>query len=51
MRFDFLKEAEEIEWELIENRRHIHAHAETGFDVDETVAFVKEKLKDYGLTP
>lgn len=51
MRFDFLSEAEEIKGELIENRRHIHAHAETGFDVDDTVAFVKKKLIDYGLTP
>ena len=51
MSFDFLKEAEAIERELIANRRHIHAHAETGFDVAGTVAFVKEKLEEYGLQP
>lgn len=51
MSFVFLKEAESIERELIANRRYIHAHAETGFDVAGTVAFVKEKLEEYGLQP
>lgn len=46
---DFLKTAESIEDEIIENRRWLHAHAETEFDLKETTAFVKEKLQEIGL--
>lgn len=45
---DFLKAAESIEEEIIENRRWLHAHAETEFDLKETAAFVKEKLQEIG---
>lgn len=43
-----LKEANAIENELSENRRWLHSHAETGFELTETVAFVKEKLTEIG---
>ena len=46
---DFLKTAESIENEIKENRRWLHAHAETEFDLKETTAFVKEKLQEIGL--
>ena len=46
---DFLKTAESIEDEIRENRRWLHAHAETEFDLKETTAFVKEKLQEIGL--
>ena len=39
---DFLKIAEAIESEIIENRRWLHAHAETEFELKETTAFVKD---------
>ncbi len=45
---DFLKSAQELEGELIENRRWLHAHAETEFDLTETTAFVKERLEEIG---
>ncbi len=45
---DFLKTAESIENEITENRRWLHAHAETEFDLTETTAFVKEKLQEIG---
>lgn len=51
MKIDVLKEARAIEEELIRNRRHLHAHAEVGFELDKTVAFVYETLTSYGLSP
>ena len=44
----FLNDAKEIENEITENRRFLHSHAETGFELTETVAFVKEKLQEIG---
>lgn len=46
---DFLEAAETIENEIIENRRWLHAHAETEFDLTETTAFVKERLQEMGI--
>ena len=48
---DFYKRALELKDEIIEDRRFIHAHAETGLDLPETKAYVMEKLKEYGITP
>lgn len=45
---DFIGLAEKFENEIIENRRWLHAHAETEFDLKETVAFVKQKLQEMG---
>lgn len=33
------------------DRRYLHAHAETGFDLPETSAYVWRQLTDMGLTP
>ncbi len=44
----FFNDANSIENELTENRRFLHSHAETGFELTETVAFVKEKLNEIG---
>ena len=44
----FLKLANEIENEIINDRRWLHAHAETGFELDETVKYVKERLTEIG---
>ena len=41
----------EIEPRLIEIRRDIHAHPETGFDTVRTAAMVAEELRGLGLTP
>ncbi len=35
--------------ETLSSRRHLHAHPEVGFDLDETVAFVRGKLDEYGV--
>ncbi len=44
----FFNDAKEFENEITENRRFLHSHAETGFELTETVAFVKEKLQEIG---
>ena len=48
---DIFKEAEFIKQELIENRRYLHMHPETGFDTVETASFVKKKLTEMGYEP
>ena len=35
--------------EAVSNRRHIHAHPEIGFDLEETVAFVQGRLAACGI--
>lgn len=47
----FMEEANEIKDQLIEWRRHLHQHPETGFDTKETVAYVKNALRDMGYEP
>ncbi len=46
-----LREANDLESEIKENRRWLHSNAETGFYLNKTVAFVKEKLTDMDLEP
>lgn len=46
-----LTEAGKYEEELIKKRRYLHAHAETGFDLTETLAFVKSELEAMGYEP
>ena len=48
---DIKKRALEIQDEVVANRRWLHQHPELGFALDQTVAFVKEKLTEYGYTP
>lgn len=45
---ELLNTAKSIENEIIENRRYLHKNAEVGFDLDKTVAFVKNKLLEIG---
>ena len=45
---NILNEANEMENELLENRRYLHENAETEFDLIKTVEFVKAKLTEYG---
>lgn len=47
----FLKEAIEIQDEIILNRRKIHKNPELGFDLENTISFVIENLKEYGYKP
>lgn len=48
---NWLDEAKVIEKDIVAWRRHIHAHAEVGFCVENTAAFVEEKLKAFGYAP
>jgi len=46
---EFLKEAEKLQPELIEHRRYLHEHAEVGFDVPKTEAYIVENLQKIGV--
>lgn len=46
-----LESARLLKDELIEIRRHLHAHAEVGAHLPETTAFVKQKLEEFGYAP
>ncbi len=46
-----LTEAKGYENDFVKNRRYLHAHAETGFDLSETLAYVKGKLAAMGYEP
>ena len=48
---DIYKRALEIQPEVIANRKYLHQHPELGFALDNTVAFVKEKLTEMGYEP
>ena len=45
-----LAEAKQKTDALIANHRWLHSHAEVGFDLKNTVAFVENKLKEMGYT-
>ncbi|MBQ9768295.1 MAG: amidohydrolase [Lachnospiraceae bacterium] len=47
---ELLQEAEVMQAQLTRWRRFLHAHAETGFDLPETVAFVTKELAAMGIT-
>lgn len=47
----FMEEARTLQETLVSDRRYLHAHAETGFDLKETLAYVKKKLQDMGYDP
>ena len=46
-----LKEAQALEPEIREHRRWLHAHAETGFELNHTLPYVEYALKEMGLSP
>lgn len=46
-----LERAKELQPELVENRRWLHSHAEVGFELHQTCAFVEEKLRAMGYEP
>ena len=50
---DFLKEAKQIENEILENQRYLHENAEVGFELQKTTEYVKNKLEKLGceVTP
>ncbi len=46
---EIFNEARQIEEQIICFRRHLHQNAETGFELKNTVAFVKTKLAEMGI--
>lgn len=46
-----LEEAAALSKTLVAYRRYLHTHAETGFDLPDTLAFVKNKLNQMGYEP
>lgn len=46
-----LQEAMSYEKQLSETRRYLHTHPETGFDLTDTLAFVKKELTNMGYEP
>ena len=46
-----LEEALQLKETIISNRRYLHSHPETGFDLNETKAYVKQELIDMGYEP
>ena len=51
MNIDWIQEAQiQQEW-MVEIRRYLHQHPETGFDLENTCAYVKQKLEELGYQP
>jgi hippurate hydrolase len=48
---ELLKRAGELQAQLVCNRRYLHTHAETGFDLTNTISYVKKELQDMGYSP
>jgi hippurate hydrolase len=48
---DIMEKAKNDEAKIIENRRHLHANAETGFDLIKTKEYVKNELISMGYEP
>ena len=46
-----LERAKELQPELVADRRWLHSHAEVGFELEGTCAFVEEKLRALGYEP
>ena len=44
-------EAAALRETIVSHRRYLHAHAETGFGLTETLPYVKKALEDMGYTP
>jgi hippurate hydrolase len=47
----FLKEAEQLGEALVEKRRYLHAHPGVGFELEETLQYVKKELEQMGYEP
>lgn len=48
---DFLAAAKAVEKDMVCHRRYLHSHAETGFDLNETCAYVQNELEKMGYAP
>ena len=48
---EILQEVKSYEKQLVETRRYLHTHPGTGFDIAETVEYVKQELINMGYEP
>lgn len=48
---ELMREANELQETIVANRRYLHTHPETGFDLEKTKAYVKKELEDMGYEP
>ena len=48
---DYISEAKNIQDEIAASQRYLHEHAEVGFELGATVAYITGKLKEYGYDP
>jgi hippurate hydrolase len=48
---ELLNQAATLQNTLIENRHYLHSHPETGFDLKNTVSYVKKELENMGYEP
>lgn len=46
-----IHEAAEMKAEITEKRKYLHSHAETGFELENTLAYVKSELTAIGYAP
>jgi len=46
-----MQDARKMAGQIAEDRRFLHVHAETGFELPQTVAYVRERLEEMGLKP
>ena len=51
MSFDYQKKALELREETVAHRRYFHTNAEVGLEAPKAVAYVMDKLTEYGLKP
>lgn len=48
---ELLQEAQGLADQLVKTRRYLHTHPGTGFDISETVSYVKQELINMGYEP
>lgn len=46
-----LKEADQRKEQIIEDRRYLHEHPGTGFEIEETLSYVEKRLESMGYEP
>ena len=46
-----LQEAQALRETLVSHRRYLHTHPGTGFEIEDTVAYVKQELARMGYEP
>ena len=48
---NIINEAKKLKETIVTNRRYLHTHAETGFDLKDTYEFVWQELSNMGYEP